>query len=144
MLAGLRKPTLRSAARASVAAVYVAAAALFFADYYRMVRAARVGEMVDFTAAVIWLAVLALPVAMIIGRLWAIAMPLAVFPIAVVGWVISSFDETYSADATERGGVLGADWLGLAALIAVYAIPAAALGVGLREVGRRLERRNRS
>jgi hypothetical protein len=127
----------RAAAPRLAAFAYIAAAALLFADYYRMVRDAGADATVDFTAAVLLLAALALPVGIMIGRLWGIAIPFAVFPIAVVAWLVGAFDPTYSDDAAERGGVVGSDWLGLAALIAVYAVPAAAFGVGLRELGRR-------
>jgi hypothetical protein len=117
------------------AAAYVIVAAALFADYYRLVRAAGADEIVDFTEAVLLLAALALPVGIVIGRLWGIAVPLAVFPIAVVGWIVGGFDHTYTDDAADRGGVVGADWLGLAALIVAYAVPAAAVGVGLRKLG---------
>jgi hypothetical protein len=46
--------------------------------------------------------------------------------------------------AEDRGGVLGADWLGIAAIVGFYTLPGIAIGVGLVALGRSFESRFRA
>jgi hypothetical protein len=117
------------------ALLYVALLGAFFVDYYLAVRRAGTDEIVDYTPVVILLALVGLIVGVLIGRWWAVALPLTTFAFAAVMAVVGVLDDRYSAVAPDRGGVVGFDWFGVAALVCVYALPAVAIGVGLHILG---------
>jgi hypothetical protein len=103
----------------------------FFVDYYLAVRGGAPDEIVDYTSVVILLAVAGLILGLLVGRWWAAALPLATFPFGAAMAVVASLDDRYRAVAPERGGAVGLDWFGIAALVSLYAVPAVTLGVGL-------------
>jgi hypothetical protein len=78
---------------------------------------------------------------LLIGRWWGVVLPLVAFPASALMMVIAAFDDGYSDIASDRGGVVGLDWFGVAALVCFYAVPAAAFGAGLRAWGRMWEGR---
>jgi hypothetical protein len=113
------------------AALYVALLGASFVDYYVRVRGAAPDETVDYTPVVILLALAGLILGLLIGRWWVTALPLATFPFAAVMGLVASLDDRYRALAPDRGGAVGLDWFGVAALVSLYAVPAVAVGVGL-------------
>jgi hypothetical protein len=103
----------------------------FFVDYYLVVRGGAPDETVDYTSVVILLAVAGLILGLLVGRWWAAALPLATFPLGAAMAVVPSLDDRYRAVAPDRGGAVGLDWLGFAALVCLYAVPAVVVGVGM-------------
>jgi len=102
-----------------------------FGGYYVDVRRAPTSPLVDYTPTVLYVAIASLLLGVLAGRWWAIVMPLVAFVVAPILLLIGTLDDRYSAVAPDRGGVLGPEWFGVAALYCVYAVPAAAFGVGL-------------
>jgi hypothetical protein len=121
--------------RLAAAVLYAALVGAVFIGYYVDVRGAPPSTIVDYTPAVFYLAMAGLLLGILSGRWWAIPMPLISFFMAAVLLVIGTLDERYSKVAPDRGGVVGLDWFGVAALFCVYAVAAAAFGVGLRALG---------
>ncbi len=121
--------------RLAAAVLYAALVGAVFIGYYVDVRDAPPSTLVDYTPAVLYLAMASLLLGILSGRWWAIPMPLIAFLMAAVLVVIGTLDDRYSKVAPDRGGVVGLDWFGVAALFCVYAVPAAAFGVGLRALG---------
>ena len=117
--------------RGVAAALYVALLCASFVDYYFVVRGAARDEIVDYTPVLIVLAFGAFTLGLLAGRWWVLALPFATFPFAGAMAVVAALDEQYRATAPDRGGVAGLDWFGVAALICLYAVPAASIGVGL-------------
>ena len=123
--------------RAATAVVYVALVTLFFAGYYGTVRAAPPDTIVDYTAMTITVGVVSFVPALLIGRWWALLLPLVSFPIAAAMVIIGHTDNAYSAVAADRGGAVGADWFFVAFILCTFAVPAAFLGVAVARVLRR-------
>jgi hypothetical protein len=117
--------------RRLAAALYVALLGASFVDYYATVRGAAPDETVDYTPVLILLSLVGWALGLLIGRWWATALPLATFPFAAVMGLVASLDDRYRAVAPDRGGAVGLDWFGVAALVSLYAVPAVVLGVGL-------------
>jgi hypothetical protein len=126
--------------RLLAALAYVALLVLLFVSYYREVRGAPPGTIVDYTVAAFWIGVLSFVPALVIGRWWATLIPLVSFPIAAVLLVVGELDEDYAAIAEDRGGPLGAEWFAAAFILCMFAVPAAFLGAG---IGHRFRRRRR-
>jgi hypothetical protein len=127
--------------RFAAALLYAALVGAMLSGYYVDVRAAPPNTLVDYTPTVFYLALASLVLGVLVGHWWTIAIPFFAFPVATALLVIGTLDEQYSAIAPDRGGVVGVDWFGVAALYCVYAVPAAAFGVGLRAVGSRCEQK---
>ena len=121
--------------------LYAALLAAFFASYYIDVRSAPPNTIVDYNVVVILLVLPTLLAGVLIGRWWAIALPLVAFPIAALMLVIGTLDDRYVDVAADRGGVLGLDWFGVSALVCAFTVPAAAFGAGLRVLGGVWERK---
>jgi hypothetical protein len=126
--------------RALAALVYVAVLVLLFVGYYREVRSAPPGTIVDYTIAAFWIGVFAFLPALVISRWWGALLPLVSFPIAAVLLVVGELDEDYAAIAEDRGGPLGAEWFEAAFILCMFAVPAALLGAG---IGHRFRQRRR-
>ena len=120
---------------------YAALIGGFFIAFYAEVRAAPPDTIVDATSLVVLLGLVSPAFGILVGRPWAIALPLAAFPVAAVMAVIGAVDDRYGDVARDRGGEVGAGWFGIATLVCFYAVPGIAIGVGLFGLGRRLEMR---
>jgi hypothetical protein len=121
--------------RLVVCLIYTALTAWFFASYYIDVRGAPPDTIVDATPALYLLALAGLVAGLLIGRWWVLALPLIAFPVAALMLVTGALDDRYSEVAADRGGVSGIDWFGIAALVCAFAVPAAAVGAGMRALG---------
>src|SRR5215218_3087685 len=137
----MKSPLSGRMSRLAASLLYAALVGAFFVGYYVDVRRAPPHAIVDYTPAVVLLAVVTVVPGLLIGRWWAVGLPLVAFPAAALMMVIAAFYDGYSDIASERGGVVGLDWFGVAALVCFYAVPAAAFGAGLRAWGRMWERR---
>ena len=127
--------------RVVVALAYAGLVGWHFLSYYLDVRSAPADTIIDYTFAFILFGPISFLTGLLIARWWAVILPLVAFPFTAMMLVVAEFDDRYAQLARDRGGELGAEWLGLAALFCYFAVPGAALGAGLGEAVRRRGRR---